>query len=195
MTHARGIVVAILVAGCGNDGTEALQLSIPWQAGLSCPQRTQMGAKMAAVLKIGGHNDCNLAVDAATLEVSGNCDTITTGTVRPLLLTYTYDDQPTLPSIIPLAYWISYVNLCDDHLSPDSREIEVVFGSASSKLVTTPSELAALPADTTTRPSCTDGLNEALQWAKTQIEEMGGNLDKDLDNNSNLAEVCTGTPP
>ncbi len=196
----------VLVAACGSGADTArapveLRLLPPWDsAGLgNCSGRAQLATALVAKLTVGGgYEDCPLTIDPSTLNATGACEGILRGMVRPLLLTYALSQG--VGREVPVAYYISYVDLCTQRPTAS-----VDFGDpATSSLVFRPADLDALPAaeatgSTPERDACAPDLEMAKAWAKSEIGDRLSkdrvSLDLNCDQQSNLEEACAGIFP
>ncbi|MBI5508848.1 MAG: hypothetical protein HY903_08855 [Deltaproteobacteria bacterium] len=192
---------AAAVSGCGAD-TEPVSFAvqIPFAVPLaSCTQRTTIGQTLQAILDIGGHTACALAVDPPTLTSSGACEHITVGIVRPLGLGY-YLPRPTPGSdSVPLAYVLGFVDLRREQLDAAAAAVPVDLtpGTPATKLLTVAADVVALrgDADCGAVVDATDkNLCAAEAWAKGRFNSIQPmNLDLDTDGTENVVEACAGT--
>ncbi len=175
--------------------TMAVALPLPMPLA-SCPERTALGLALEAVLEIGGHDACSLAVDPTTLQATGNCNAITVGIVRPLGLRYGYLDSDN-PSIA-LGYLLGFVDLRLESLASVTTEVTVNLdpNSGAAKFLTVDADVDALRP----RSACVDlsevevNLCAAEAWAKNRFDnELQIDFDSNDDGQNNLTEACNGT--
>jgi hypothetical protein len=188
----RRALLSIVLLGCGADDVEPpTSVSFRWDAAITCPERAAVGQRTSAFLKIGGHEDCELTVDQATLDASGTCHGITAGTVWPLMLVYSMTDGETPPTLtLPFAYRVGFANLCEGALEAGVNPTIDMGAAGSTQFIYQQSEVDALP-EGDSDPSCDNGLAEAKKWARNRIKE--DTLDFDNDGCANLVEACGGT--
>lgn len=188
----------LLTAACGDSEPEmTFATTIQWSPQIECAAgEAALGLNMRAILDIGGHEPCDLEVNSTTLEVSGECQRITIGIVRPLGLGYWYPN-PGNDNLEALAYVIGWVDLGKETLDNRSNvEVPLNADGISSEQVDTNDEITALPqeddcaglVDDNERHLCT-----AKAWARDRLTERLTNFDIDSDTESNLAEACANT--
>ena len=206
------LVLLFATARCGGGGPApaSYAMSVPFAVPLaSCPARNALGS-MQAVLEIGGQQDpCALSVHPTTLAATGECPDIFAHTVRPLGLRYSLPNPTATDELAALAYIIGWVDLRDDHLDAAATEVPVhlVPDGVGAVLLTTNDDVAALPAEQTSRenpipPSCASISEDAqLQlclaknWAGLHFRpsDLPIDFDRDLDLVRNIVEACDGT--
>ncbi len=142
---------------------------------------------VGAIARLGGHSDVPLSFDPASGAAAGTADPVTTGTVRPILVTYILDGMQDHGELVLLAAGVGSVSLCGD-LPESVSAVEWL-----EKPLTTPAELEALADDDGTPPHCDDTLPDAESFARNWLEIEGFDLDRDDDGESNLAEACAET--
>jgi hypothetical protein len=196
------------VIGCGSSAEPETRMAvqIPFAVPLgSCPQRADIGLTMQAVLEIGGHEPCPLTVDKATLAVSGDCDRITVGIVRPLGLSY-WLPNPSTSDPAALAYIISWVDLRKEHLGDATTEVAVnmtpdvpIVATSVAELLSTNNDVQSLRDDAACTAITEDKplqLCKAEAWAKGQFQTkqpINFDIDAPADNVANIVEACNGT--
>ncbi len=196
---------ALMLSACGNGTPEmTFATSIAWAPQVDCSAGQEaLGANMRAILDIGGHEPCDLQVNSATLTVSGECERITIGIVRPLGLGYWYQAAPA-DDPEPLAYIIGWVDLGKDSLDERTTIPVALTGDGTRSVqVDTEDEYAALreppPSEPNYCQNLTDGRDTnrnllcAESWGRSQLAGRGANFDRDNDTESNLVEACNGT--
>ncbi|MFC1610678.1 hypothetical protein ACFL6C_06960 [Myxococcota bacterium] len=196
------ILLAAHLACSDDPVTASFAVQLKWMPAVTpCDFKSTIGANMDAVLDIGGHNRCELDVDPSTLVVSGECDEITIGIIRPLGLEYSWTEAD-LAETAHLAYLIGMADLRKETLASDTTEVEVNLtgDGVSSALLDEEQEALDLPDVAPGVDDCRNIVDEkekdfcrAKAWGKDQITERGINFDKDGDDQSNLQEACNDT--
>lgn len=198
------VLLVALVAGCGSEPARELDLSFraPSQLPLTnCPpaQRTDIGLNMTAVLEIGGHEPCPLTVDLSTLAVSGVCEPITIGIVRPLGLSY-WLPNPSSSELAALAYIVSWVDLRKEKLGDSTSEvaIDLTPDGLAAELLTSNLDVQNLAVGTTCAVLADDAavqMCRAEAWAGELFKNLPINFDIDTpaDGVPNIVEACNGT--
>jgi hypothetical protein len=198
------VMLTAFAASCGSEpaGQIDLSFSAPSQLPLTnCPAgaRSRIGASLQAVLAIGGHDPCQLVVDPSTLAVSGVCDPITVGIVRPLGLSYWLPVGST-SDLAALAYIISWVDLRKETLGDTTAEVTVDLtpNGVVAKLLSTDLDVQNLRAGTACTAITDDAtlqMCKAEAWAKElfKTEPILFDIDTPLDGVPNIVEACNGT--
>lgn len=183
MRQAFFTVALLATVACGSQPDIGMSISLPWRSPLTCGDKGQLATLRATVL-IGGHADCTLDV-AIDLRVSGSCEEIAGGTIRPLVLLYTLPDPASTDVEVALQYIIRSVDLSD---SPE--DAAVTFGSSNSLIIYRQSQLEQLP-DSEADVTDPNDLDRASIWAKSSLSLRGLTLDQDGDGEPNIAEACS----
>ena len=103
-------------------------------------------------------------------------------------------------SKIPIAYFVSYVNLCEGHVPSGQNTVEMslVDDGSTGKFVYKQSDIDAIPAGTPL-PNCSNALPEALQWAANSAIDRSSTLGCNCASGSsasgctNLEQACGNT--
>lgn len=196
------LVVALL--GCGSEAeSQVSSITLAWQAPLaSCANKSTIGQRLVVSLLVGGFSPCSLTVNPNDLSASNLCGPFRTGSIRPLLVTYSQRDPNAADHLVPIAYFVSSVNLCPDHLKSGqtTANVSLVDDGVTGKFIYQQSDIAAVSPGAP-QPNCTNGLNEALQWAVTDgiQQDVGLNANcscsagASASGCSNLEEACANT--
>ena len=153
---------------------------------------------LTAELRIGGHSPCPLDVDAADGTVSGACEEITSGIVRPLALVWGLPPPATGP-VVRLSYHVTYVDLRDEAVEAGVNEIAIEFPNDGTEGIAWwhPDHVADIPVPESNSSSCqgAECLAVAQSWAEGETLIEGDPiplLDHDGDGCPNLSEACQG---
>ena len=193
----RWVVIQVLIivsSACAPSPTLHMTFSLPAPlAAADCVSSEAAPPNLKAALRVGGgYPDCPMVVSTTDSTVSGTCEDIQVGIVRPLMMVYT--SEPDASKSAHLAFHVGFIDLRPDNIDAGTTSVQLTLDDDDTK-----SEIAYYSAQILDMPGKDDDvsslLDEGRQWARAEIEDLErsgdpDSLDSDMDGCPNLVEAC-----